>query len=67
MRARKTLKAHFTDFFTDFEKKKTTVLQSTYFVTLDQCKVSRLTAFEDDIKYQDLIYYHGWKEPMKRT
>jgi len=39
----------------------------TYFVTLGQCKITRPTAFKDDIKYQDLIYYYGWKEPMKRT
>ena len=36
LRARKTLTPRFTDFFTDFEKKKPTVLQSRVQVTNDQ-------------------------------
>ena len=37
LRARKTLTSRFTDFFTDFEKKKPTVLQSRSEKTVELC------------------------------
>ena len=38
LRARKTLTPRFTDFFADFEKKRPTVLQSTFEANLGRCR-----------------------------